>query len=91
MGRRPLPKHITALVCKTLTSQTTCGISNPFGLLFHTSGQVTYVLLTRPPLRNRIATISSFDLHVLGTPPAFILSQDQTLRQEKNSPKTVKV
>ena len=51
MGRRPLPKHITALVCKTLTSQTTCGISNPFGLLFHTSGQVTYVLLTRPPLR----------------------------------------
>jgi hypothetical protein len=22
----------------------------------------------------------SFDLHVLGTPPAFILSQDQTLR-----------
>ena len=24
--------------------------------------------------------IFSFDLHVLGTPPAFILSQDQTLR-----------
>ena len=24
--------------------------------------------------------VSSFDLHVLGTPPAFILSQDQTLR-----------
>jgi hypothetical protein len=23
---------------------------------------------------------TSFDLHVLGTPPAFILSQDQTLR-----------
>jgi hypothetical protein len=23
---------------------------------------------------------SPFDLHVLGTPPAFILSQDQTLR-----------
>ena len=23
--------------------------------------------------------MSSFDLHVLGTPPAFILSQDQTL------------
>ena len=22
----------------------------------------------------------SFDLHVLGTPPAFVLSQDQTLR-----------
>ena len=24
----------------------------------------------------------SFDLHVLGTPPAFILSQDQTLRSK---------
>ena len=23
--------------------------------------------------------IASFDLHVLGTPPAFVLSQDQTL------------
>ena len=31
----------------------------------------------------RIATKSaSFDLHVLGTPPAFILSQDQTLRKK---------
>jgi hypothetical protein len=34
------------------------------------------VLLTRPPL-TRIAPCA-FDLHVLGTPPAFILSQDQT-------------
>ena len=25
--------------------------------------------------------IASFDLHVLGTPPAFILSQDQTLNK----------
>jgi hypothetical protein len=35
------------------------------------------VLLTRLPLG--IAT--SFDLHVLGTPPALILSQDQTLHK----------
>ena len=35
------------------------------------------MLLTRLPLG--IAT--SFDLHVLGTPPALILSQDQTLRK----------
>jgi hypothetical protein len=34
------------------------------------------VLLTRSPLDPKI----SFDLHVLGTPPAFILSQDQTLQ-----------
>ena len=28
----------------------------------------------------RLAADFSFDLHVLGTPPAFVLSQDQTLR-----------
>ena len=41
-------------------------------------GQVAYVLLTRSPL----AALSrrANDLHVLGTPPAFVLSQDQTLR-----------
>jgi hypothetical protein len=33
-------------------------------------------LLTRPPLRPK----SSLDLHVLGLPPAFVLSQDQTLK-----------
>ena len=34
------------------------------------------------------APASSFDLHVLSTPPAFVLSQDQTLqkKQTKNSP-----
>ena len=29
-------------------------------------------------------TITPFDLHVLGTPPAFILSQDQTLMLKNN-------
>ena len=29
-----------------------------------------------------LGTAFTFDLHVLGTPPAFILSQDQTLRKE---------
>ena len=44
--------------------------------------QVTHALLTRPPLSHssvRKLQVASFDLHVLGTPPAFILSQDQTL------------
>ena len=47
--------------------------------------QVTHALLTRPPLSFRIfspkesVTKFSLDLHVLGTPPAFVLSQDQTL------------
>ena len=36
------------------------------------------MLLTRPPLALTPKRESAFDLHVLGTPPAFILSQDQT-------------
>ena len=38
------------------------------------------MLLTRSPLSPYTSTEFTFDLHVLGTPPAFILSQDQTLR-----------
>ena len=56
-----------------------CGISRSFLLLSPAQGQVTYVLLTRSPL---ISKRDSFDLHVLGTPPAFILSQDQTLQKK---------
>ena len=44
--------------------------------------QVIHALLTRPPLSHpsvRKLQGASFDLHVLSTPPAFILSQDQTL------------
>src|SRR6185503_14028160 len=37
------------------------------------------------PLNPSIATRASFDLHVLSTPPAFILSQDQTLRMTSTS------
>ncbi len=61
----------------------TWGISSPFELLSPSSGQVTNALLTRSPLGNLHNEYkgSSFDLHVLGTPPAFILSQDQTLRK----------
>ena len=55
-----------------------CGISDPFGSLFPTQGQITHALLTRAPLW-QIAP-PPFDLHVLGTPPAFVLSQDQTLQ-----------
>ena len=44
------------------------------------------MLLTRSPLYNHPEVGYSFDLHVLSTPPAFILSQDQTLRS-KSAPK----
>ena len=39
------------------------------------------MLLTRLPLDSKEASflLLSFDLHVLSTPPAFVLSQDQTL------------
>ena len=36
--------------------------------------------------QTEIIYISPFDLHVLGTPPAFILSQDQTLMLNKKHP-----
>ena len=39
-------------------------------------GARSHALLTRPPLVPK----DPFDLHVLGLPPAFILSQDQTLK-----------
>ena len=62
-----------------------CGISTCFQVLSPCLGQVAHALLTRPPLElpellpKLSAHISSFDLHVLSTPPAFVLSQDQTL------------
>jgi hypothetical protein len=61
----------------------TCGISSSFDELSPTSGQVTYVLLSRSPLTSVLANFGPFDLHVLCTPPAFVLSQNQTLRQKR--------
>ena len=57
------------------------GFSTRFQALSRAHGQVTYVLLTRSPLTSGKASFpfGPFDLHVLGMPPAFILSQDQTL------------
>ena len=46
--------------------------------------QVAHVLLTRPPLNPFPKELHSLDLHVLGTPPAFVLSQDQTLNKKFN-------
>ena len=57
------------------------GISSGFPGLFQSLGQVTHVLLTRSPLIPPASWGSPFDLHVLSTPPAFVLSQNQTLRR----------
>ena len=54
-------------------------ITHRFQWLSSAYRQVTYVLLTRSPLR--IPKYPPFDLHVLGMPPALILSQDQTLHK----------
>ena len=44
-------------------------------------GVCSHALLTRPQLVPK----DPFDLHVLGLPPAFILSQDQTLKLKQLS------
>ena len=41
------------------------------------------MLLTRSPLSPGPKPRFSLDLHVLGAPPAFVLSQDQTLREDR--------
>ena len=57
------------------------GIRPRFQGLSQSEGQVAHVLLTRSPLIQPASWSSPFDLHVLSTPPAFVLSQNQTLRQ----------
>ena len=51
----------------------TLRIALPFGRLCSTSGM--FLDITHP----FAVGLNPLDLHVLGTPPAFILSQDQTL------------
>ena len=62
-----------------------CGISPPFGRLSPARGNVTHVLLTRAPLYRGRSPFSC-DLHVLGAPLTFVLSQDQTLQLNLLSP-----
>ena len=61
-----------------------CGINSPFGELSPTSRQIAHVLRTLTPLDIACIATSNipFDLHVLSTPPAFVLSQNQTLREK---------
>ena len=70
---------IKSLVSKPCDLDTSCGISSRFQLLSPSERQVPHALLTRSPLSKKASSLTPFDLHVLSTPPAFILSQDQTL------------
>src|SRR6476646_3979257 len=82
MGREPLPMRRPKLpLVHKINLCTTSGISPSFLGLSRSSGQVTHVLLTRSRLGPRASPGSSHHLHVLSTPPAFVLSQDQTLRE----------
>ena len=81
IGRRPILK------CEPKPALTTYpegfvalfGISSGFPGLSQSLRQVTYVLLTRSPVYLFPEGNFLLDLHVSSTPPAFVLSQDQTL------------
>ena len=85
IGREAILQRIAPLITKRCLFAILCGISSRFQLLSPTERQVPHALLTRSPLSHpfRLTEVAlrgaSFDLHVLGTPPAFVLSQDQTL------------
>ena len=79
MGRRLILERPKPLIPSGCPVGMLCGITTGFPELFPTRGQITYVLLTRSPLSIPPKRDFSFDLHVLSTPPAFVLSQDQTL------------
>ncbi len=81
MGRERTPHRIAPLTPGACTPVVLCGISTCFQVLSPCEGQLVHALLTRPPLKQLRASysLSPLDLHVLGTPPAFVLSQDQTL------------
>jgi len=82
MGRGPVWEWQLAqpFLPRTCVPRSVSGISGPFEPLSRSPRWVTHVLLTRPPLTASVSQGDSLDLHVLGTPPAFVLSQDQTLQ-----------
>ena len=55
---------------------------SPFPVAIPQKRVRSHALLTRPPLTPQ----GSLDLHVLGLPPAFVLSQDQTLKLKTGCP-----
>jgi hypothetical protein len=83
IGRRPILQRCLRAPFKlpSCGRSFVSGISIPFGMLSPSEGQVAYALLTRSPLGIMPKQNSPFDLHVLSTPPAFVLSQDQTLHK----------
>ena len=79
IGRKLLPerRNVSSRYRSTASVR---GIRPDFSGLSPSLGQITYVLLSRLPLARGPKPLRPFDLHALGAPPAFVLSQDQTLR-----------
>src|ERR1700752_307197 len=70
--RRPFPNR------RSFTPKSTCGIRHHFWCLSLSLG---YVPTCYSAVRRSSPEVLPLDLRVLGTPPAFILSQDQTLQK----------
>lgn len=58
-----------------------CDINPNFSGLSRSKRQIVYALRTRAPVSRKASFSLPLDLHVLGLPLAFILSQDQTLHR----------
>ncbi len=80
IGRELIPDR-NSFHAQKMPSRVVSGISYGFPKLSQSQGQIAHVLLTRSPLTEEASSLDPFDLHVLSTPPAFVLSQDQTLRR----------
>src|SRR6185312_2020646 len=81
---RPRPEAEATLFQPARKPDGASGINPSFPGLSRCRGLITHVLLTRSPLSPRPKPWFSLDLHVLSAPPAFVLSQDQTLREEES-------
>lgn len=86
IGRGPIPNR-KSFPPPPMQAKVISGIRPSFPGLSQSQGQITHVLLTRSPLEYPASWAFPFDLHVLSTPPAFVLSQDQTLHEKTLKPK----
>lgn len=87
IGRGPIPNR-KSFPPEAMQPRVISGIRPSFPGLSQSQGQITHVLLTRSPLEYPASWAFPFDLHVLSTPPAFVLSQDQTLHEKTSKQPT---
>ena len=83
--RRPFPKRINALLRRdyAVLIHLSVGYSSLWGTFLRvTHSSAARVLPHHAQLIKHSVEALPLDLHTLGTPPAFILSQDQTLQKE---------